>query len=103
VQRSTFGRLLDGEKDELVGFESSLVKIADPDEVAASGRTHNANVIFNGRADGRVSGMAFDITDTELVKADQYELEADYERIGVTLASGKEAWVYVHHDRQHEA
>jgi hypothetical protein len=96
VQLSTFGRVLEGEKDELIGFESVLVEIVDRDEVAATGRTHNANVIFNGRADSRVPGSAFEITETELAQADHYELQAGYHRIATTLASGKEAWVYVH-------
>jgi len=30
VQRSTFGRLLQGQRDELLGFEPSSVKIEDP-------------------------------------------------------------------------
>jgi gamma-glutamylcyclotransferase (GGCT)/AIG2-like uncharacterized protein YtfP len=56
--------------------------------------THYANVRFNGNDDSRVSGTAFEVTDAELHKADQYERGASYERLLVTLASGKEAWVY---------
>ena len=40
VQVSTFGRRLQGQRDELLGFEPSLVPIADPQVAAASGRTH---------------------------------------------------------------
>lgn len=95
VQRATFGRLLHGQWDELVGCEPSLVKIEDPEVVAASGRTHHANVTFNGRNDSRVSGMVFEITDAELAAADRYEQLAAYKRIAATLASGKQTWVYV--------
>lgn len=95
VQRATFGRLLQGHRDELSGFEQCVVKIEDPQVAAASGRTHHANVTFNGRPDSRVSGMAFEITDAELATADRYEQVAAYIRIAVTLASGKQAWVYV--------
>ena len=95
VQRSTFGRLLQGQRDELLGFEQSLVKIEDPQVVATSGKTHHANVTFNGRNDSRVSGTVFEITDTELAAADQYEQIAAYIRIAAMLASGKQAWVYV--------
>jgi gamma-glutamylcyclotransferase (GGCT)/AIG2-like uncharacterized protein YtfP len=95
VQLSTFGRLLRGERDELPGFEGSLVRIEDPQVAAASGRTHHANVTFNGRSDSRVSGMVFEVTDAELDAADQYEQSAAYTRIAVRLASGKQAWVYV--------
>jgi gamma-glutamylcyclotransferase (GGCT)/AIG2-like uncharacterized protein YtfP len=95
VQRATFGRLLEGRRDELPGFEQSLVKIEDPQAAAGSGRTHHANVTFNGRPDSRVSGTVFEITDAELVTADRYEQLAAYIRIAARLASGQQAWVYV--------
>lgn len=95
VQLSTFGRLLQGQRDELLEFEQSLVRIVDPQVVATSGKTHHANVTFNGRNASRVSGTVFDITDAELAAADQYEQPAAYKRIAAVLASGKQAWVYV--------
>jgi hypothetical protein len=95
VQLSTFGRLLHGHRDELPGFEESLVRVEDPQVAAASDRTHHANVTFNGRSDSRVSGMVFEITDAELAAADGYEQVASYKRIGAVLASGKQTWVYV--------
>ena len=95
VQLSAFGRLLQGERDELLGFEQSLVRIEYPQVVATSGKTHHANVTFNGRNDSRVSGTVFDITDAELAAADQYEQPAAYKRVTAMLASGKQAWVYV--------
>jgi hypothetical protein len=93
VQLSTFGRLLRGEPDELVGFERSLFRIDDPEFVATSGKAHHAIVRFNGRQDSRVSGMVFEVSDSELVRADEYE-PAGYTRITAMLASGKRAWVY---------
>ena len=95
VQRSTFGRLLHGRRDELPGFEPSLVRIDDSQLAAAIGRTHHANVTFNGRRDSRVSGTVFEITDAELAAADRYEDRAAYKRISIVLASGHGAWVYV--------
>jgi gamma-glutamylcyclotransferase (GGCT)/AIG2-like uncharacterized protein YtfP len=95
VQLFTFGRLLHGQRDELPGFEQSLVRIEDPQIVAASGKTHHANATFNGKDDSCVSGTVFEITDAELAAADQYEQTAAYKRIAVTLASGKQSWVYV--------
>jgi Gamma-glutamyl cyclotransferase, AIG2-like len=93
VQVSTFGRLLRGLPDELVGFEQSLLEIEDPGFVATSGRSHHAIVRFNGRSDSRVSGTVFEVTDGELARADRYE-PAGYTRIPTLLASGKQAWVY---------
>ena len=81
--------------DELPGFEPSLVRIEDPQLAAPTGKTHHANVTFNGRNDSRVSGTVFEITDAELAAADQYEQLAAYKRVTAMLASGKQAWVYV--------
>src|SRR5512138_3501674 len=83
VQWSTFGRLLEGERDELRGYSPST-----------SAAPH-ANVVFNGRDDSRVVGTALEITDAELAAADEYEQREKYRRIAVTLASGKQAWMYV--------
>jgi gamma-glutamylcyclotransferase (GGCT)/AIG2-like uncharacterized protein YtfP len=95
VQLSTFGRLLQGQTDDLLGFAQSLVKIQDPQLAAATGRTHHANVTFNGNNDSRVTGTVFEITDAELVAADRYEQLAAYKRVTAVLASGKQAWLYV--------
>jgi gamma-glutamylcyclotransferase (GGCT)/AIG2-like uncharacterized protein YtfP len=94
VQQSTFGRLLRGQSDALVGFEQSLVRIEDPEVVKTSGKTHHPIVKRSDRSDSRVSGTVFEITDQELANADEYEVAA-YKRVSAKLASGKEAWVYV--------
>jgi hypothetical protein len=94
VQLSTFGRLLHGCEDQLVGFESSLMKIEDPEVVATSGKTHHPIVRFNGKPESLVPGTVFEITDDELARADRYEVAA-YTRVAAMLKSGKEAWVYV--------
>lgn len=95
VQLATFGRRLHGDRDELPGFEPSLVKIEDPRLAAAAGTTHHANVTRTARAGSRVNGMVFEVTDAELAAADVYEQAAAYVRISARLASGKDAWVYV--------
>lgn len=93
VQRSTFGRRLRGEPDELVGFEQSLLRVEDPAFVAASGKADHAIVRFTGRSESRVKGTALEVTEQELAQADAYE-PAGYERVPATLASGRQAWVY---------
>ena len=93
VQRSTFGRLLDGGPDEIVGFEQAVFTITDPAFVARSGKADHAIVRFNGRDDSRVGGMVFEITDEELARSDDYE-PAGYQRVRARLASGRECWVY---------
>lgn len=93
VQMSTFGRLLQGQRDELVGFEQASIMLDDPQVVAISGKSQHVIVKFNGRNDSRVAGTVFEVTDEELLSADQYEC-APYERVAAMLASGKQAWVY---------
>ena len=95
MQLSTFGRLLHGQRDELPGFEQSLIRIEDPQVVESSGGTHHVNVTFNGKNDSCVSGTVFEITDAELAAADQYERSAAYKRVTAILASGKRVWVYL--------
>ena len=93
VQISTFGRLLRGHPDELVGFEKSLHEGEDRAFVAASGKALHAIVKYNGRSDSRVPGMVFEVSESELLNADQYE-PVGYKRVATLLASGKQAWVY---------
>lgn len=96
VQLATFGRLVDGKSDALVGFERTQVEIEDPAMAAGLDRTHHANVEFVGNASSRVTGMALDVTDADLSTVDAYEATFSYKRVPATLASGREAWVYVH-------
>jgi gamma-glutamylcyclotransferase (GGCT)/AIG2-like uncharacterized protein YtfP len=94
VQRATFGRLLQGRADALPGYAQHMVAIDDPQVVVTSGKTHHPIVRRSGVASDRVAGTVFEISDAELEQADAYEVDA-YRRVAVTLASGREAWVYV--------
>lgn len=94
VQQATFGRLLHGEADALVGFRRSLVKIDDAQVVATSGQTHHPIVEPSGDDADRVDGTVFAISADELARADAYEVD-DYVRVEAVLASGGRAWVYV--------
>ena len=94
VQLSTFGRLLHGEPDELIGFEQSLLEVTDAAFVATSGKSQHAVVTYNGQSASRVAGTVFEVTESELASADAYE-PAGYARVMATLASGRQAWVYV--------
>ena len=94
VQRATFGRLLTGRPDALVGFEQAMVLIEDPQVVATSGMTHHPIVRPSTDPASRVPGTVFEVTAAEIRSADEYEVSA-YRRIAVKLASGAQAWVYV--------
>jgi hypothetical protein len=96
VQLKTFGRKLKGEKDMLLGYEPSLVRIDDPAIVARLAKTHHDNAKYTGDDDSRIIGMVFELTDAELAQADEFEAEFGYVRIEAALGSGDQAWVYVH-------
>lgn len=98
VQRALFRRTLSGQNDELVGFERSIVKIDRSPATTASSDRYHVNVMPNERSDSRVSGMVFEISDSELSAADEYENLDGYKRTIGTLASGKNAWVYAYAD-----
>lgn len=94
VQRATFGRLLQGEVDALVGYRRTALKIEDAQVVAISGQAHHPIVERSDDPADRVSGTVFAITAEELRHADAYEVDA-YQRVEAPLASGRRAWVYV--------
>ena len=93
VQMASFGRLLKGAPDALVGWKQEMVEITDPDVLAKSGKRYHP-IVMPGDADDRVPGMVFEVTAEELAAADRYEV-ADYQRVAAKLASGLTAWVYV--------
>jgi hypothetical protein len=94
VQKANFGRELAGRDDRILGFRLELIEIADPEVVALSGLTHHPILIASGDPADTVDGAALELTEDELLRADEYEVD-DYRRIEATLASGDTAWVYV--------
>lgn len=97
VQLSTYGRRLAGQRDAAVGFQPSSVLIPDPDVAARLGRTHHANATLTARPEDHVPGTVFEVSDAELAKTDEFEEPFAYRRLLATLASGRQAWIYVHH------
>lgn len=97
VQRETFGRVLDGKPDALVGFRRELVEITDRAVLATSGERFHPIVVKSGNASDRVEGAVFEITAAELAAADAYEVD-DYVRVEALLESGLKAWTYVKRD-----
>lgn len=94
VQRETFGRLLAGSADALVGYARTMVEITDPQVLATSGERFHPIVSETGDPADSVAGTVFAITKAELDAADTYEV-SDYRRVLARLASGTDAWVYV--------
>lgn len=94
VQMATFGRMLEGTEDHLVGYESEWLEIVAPSVVEASGKSRHPIIVFTGRETDLVCGTALCVSRNEILQADTYEV-ADFKREYVTLASGRNAWVYV--------
>lgn len=94
VQLDTFGRLLAGEPDTLPGYTIDYVEIVDPRVVDVSGLSMHPAVRATGNPLDKVVGRVLHVSVAELDAADTYEVPL-YRRIRVTLASGREAWVYV--------
>ena len=94
VQKETFGRLLNGFPDSLEGYNLSMIKIEDQSVVTTSGKTHHPIIKFTNDKTDTIKGMVFKITESELMQADEYEVD-EYKRTLVELKSGKNAWVYV--------
>ena len=94
VQLSTFGRLLEGRADSLVGYIIAEVRIVDEDVIAKSGRNFHPIAKFTGLRQNRIPGTVYAVSKEELNHADRYEV-ASYQRILTILESGKSSWVYV--------
>lgn len=99
VQRSTFGRELDGRPDAIVGYDLDYVTITDPHVVKTSGSDRHPILKPTDRADAAVEGTVFVVSAAELAAADEYEVDA-YRRVAVPLRSGDQAWVYVFADER---
>lgn len=94
VQRATFGAELPTAGDELQGWRIGVLRITDPAVVALSGSAEHPILEHTGDPRDRVSGAVIELTPQQLEAADAYEVD-DYERLPVTLASGRVAWAYV--------
>lgn len=98
VQIELFGGTLETVEDSLPGFRIERLRITDPEVIALSGSDEHP-VLRRGADGDVVNGSALAVTGTDLEHADRYEVD-DYVRIAVTLASGRDAFVYIHRDDQ---
>jgi hypothetical protein len=94
VQAAVFGRRVPLLPDQLPGFTLDRVRILDADVIAKSGSDEHPILRRSSAPGASVVGSALAIEPEDIAKADAYEV-ADYRRITVTLASGRNAYVYV--------
>lgn len=89
-----FGRILNGAKDFLKGYKLSPIEITDESFITKGEKKIQATLNRTKNDSDFVEGIVFEISDEELLLADDYEPE-NYRRIKVALQSGKEAWIYI--------
>lgn len=94
VQLETFGRILQGEKDSLSGFKLDMLEITDPEVLRKSGQKYHPVLEFSGNTDDEIEGILFEVTDAEILQADEYEVD-DYKRIETVFKSGNRGFIYV--------
>lgn len=95
VQLALFGRRLVEAPDSLPGFRIDTIEIGDPDIVNLSGKaTHLILRRVAEKERDSIIGVALSVTADDLAVADDYEGD-HYQRIRVTLGSGRRAFVYV--------
>lgn len=94
VQTDTFGRLLDGKKDTLIGYQLAEVTITDQAVIQSSGTNIHPILKHTGNPDDHVEGTVFEVSKDELAQADEYEVD-DYQRVRASFLSGQTAWAYV--------
>lgn len=86
VQIATFGRELVGTKDKLVGW------LLTTDN---SPSLQQASLKYTGQETDVVEGTLFEVSPSELCKADDYSVVDDCIRVREDVISGNRAWVYV--------
>ena len=94
VQMELFSRYLTGHQDILKGYKTSKIEL---DEEGFTGFCeHETYLIASVSEDENdaIEGTALEVTGDELLLSDEYEPE-EYQRERVTLASGKQAWIYL--------
>ena len=94
VQLATYGRLLKGAPDVLIGHRLRPIRIDDPEVIATSGLSIHHIAYASGDEADRVEGVVFALSEDEIAATDRYE-SGPYERVEVMLASGRPAWAYV--------
>lgn len=94
VQLETFGRILRGEKDILIGYQLKMLEIKDPEVLRKSNQKYHPILEFSGNSADEVKGVLFDLSNEEILQADEYEVD-DYKRIETVFKSGKKGFIYV--------
>lgn len=94
VQLETFGRILTGKTDILIGYQLKMLEITDPEVLRKSNQKYHPILEFSGNIEDEIEGVLFEVSDEEILQADEYEVD-DYKRIETVFKSGKRGFVYM--------
>lgn len=94
VQFELFGRVLEGKDDVLTGYKLGKLRITDQEVLAKSRVKVHPIAILTGSPNDSIDGTLFKVSEEELIKADQYEVD-EYKRVWLKFQSGVYGWVYV--------
>lgn len=94
VQLELFGRLLNGTKDVLENYKIVSIEITDETFLAKGEDKLQKTLVLSKDEADFIEGTVFEISEEELIQSDKYEPD-NYQRVEVTLQSGKKAWIYV--------
>lgn len=94
VQIVLFGRILTGQKDQILGYSLKFLEINDSGVLEKSNEKFHPILEFTGDPNHKIEGTLYEITSEEILKADEYEVD-DYIRIETRFASGKVGFIYV--------
>ena len=71
-----------------------MLEITDPEVLRKSNQKYHPILEFSGNAEDEVEGVLFEVSDEEILQADEYEVD-DYKRIETVFKSGKKGFIYV--------
>ena len=94
VQLELFGRVLNGSPDILRSYKAFTIEISDESFLSRGEERYQQTLIATNDDTDTIAGTVLEITEEELLLADNYE-PANYKRINVVLESGKKAWIYI--------
>ncbi|MBD3629817.1 MAG: gamma-glutamylcyclotransferase [Cyclobacterium sp.] len=94
VQLENYGRIVKGKRDTLAGYRLDKIQITESSVLAKSQLEYQPIAIKSENKTDFIEGLLFEITESELVITDHYEV-SQYHRIRETVGSGKKAWIYV--------
>lgn len=94
VQLELFGRVLNGSPDILRSYKAVTIEIGDESFLSRGEERYQQTLMATNDDNDTVAGTVLEITEEELLLADNYE-PASYKRIYVVLESGNKAWIYL--------